>query len=123
MSYLPTNSTNTILLANQEFVGEGIIIDTEFISITCSFNSNVGGILEFFHSIDGFNYSNYNDIFDFTDKPGSHSIEVSVKGKYFKIRYLNGSQNQSVFNLFCKINKQVAEAILNATYLHTVFYT
>ena len=116
MSYLPTNSTNTILLANQEFVGEGIIIDTEFISITCSFNSNVGGILEFFHSIDGFNYSNYNDIFDFTDKPGSHSIEVSVKGKYFKIRYLNGSQNQSVFNLFCKINKQVAEAILNATY-------
>jgi len=116
MAYLPTNSTNTLLLANQEFTGEAVAVDKEFISVTCSFNTNVGGVLEFFHSIDGFAFSNYADIYDFTTNPGSHSIEVSVKGKYFKIRYLNGSVNQSVFNLFCKLNVTVGEAILNATY-------
>ena len=116
MAYLPTNSTNTLLLANQEFVGEAVAVDKEYISVTCSFNTNVGGVLEFFHSIDGFAFSNYADIYDFTDKAGSHSIEVSVKGKYFKIRYINGNQNQGVFNLFCKLNVTVGEAILNATY-------
>ncbi len=116
MAYLPTNSTNTLLLANQEFTGEAVAVDKEYISVTCSFNSNVGGVLEFFHSIDGFAFSNYADIYDFTTNPGSHSIEVSVKGKYFKIRYINGNQNQSVFNLFCKLNVTVGEAILNATY-------
>jgi len=116
MAYLPTNSTSTLLLANQEFIGEPVAVDKEYISVTCSFNSNVGGVLSFFHSIDGFSYSNYGDIYDFTSNPGSHSIEVSVKGKYFKIRYINGSENQSVFNLFCKLNLEVAEAILNATY-------
>jgi len=116
MAYLPTNSTNTLLLANQEFIGEAVAVDKEYISVTCSLNSNVGGVLEFFHSIDGFAFSNYADIYDFTDKAGSHSIEVSVKGKYFKIRYINGNQNQGVFNLFCKLNVTVGEAILNATY-------
>jgi hypothetical protein len=116
MAYLPTNSTNTLLLANQEFTGEAVAVDKEYISVTCSFNSNVGGVLEFFHSIDGFAFSNYADIYDFTTNPGSHSIEVSVKGKYFKVRYINGNQNQGVFNLFCKLNVTVGEAILNATY-------
>jgi hypothetical protein len=116
MAYLPTNSTNTPLGANQSFIGESYQIDKEYISITCSFNSNVGGILEFFHSIDGFSFSTYGDVYDFTTKPGSHSIEVSVKGKFFKIKFTNGSTPQTSFNLFCKLNREVAESILNSIY-------
>ena len=42
MAYLPTNSTNTLLLANQEFIGEAVAVDKEYISVTCSFNQTSG---------------------------------------------------------------------------------
>ena len=48
MSFLPNNSTNIPLGANQEFIGEPCPVDESFVSVQCSFDSNVGGTVEFY---------------------------------------------------------------------------
>ena len=117
MSFLPNNSTNIPLLANQEFIGEPTPVDKEFVSVQCSFDSNVGGTVEFYHSIDGFSYATYGDSYPFS--AGSHSRETSTKGRYFKIRFINGNINQTTFNLFCKLNRVQSEDInVNTNYIY-----
>ena len=117
MAYLPTNSTNKLLLANEEFIGEPVEIDSIYVSVACSFDSNVGGIMEFYHSIDGFSFATYGDSYEFPS--GSHSRQTSIKGKYFRIRFINGNQNQTSFNLFCKLDKIQSEDInVNTNYLY-----
>jgi len=104
MAYLENNSTETLLLANQEFLGATVQIPADFIAAQVSFNTaGSGGTLEFLHSYNGINFQNYGDIFILN--AGEHSKQVSLKAQFFRIKYINGGANQTNFHLHTRIGK------------------
>jgi hypothetical protein len=104
MAYLENNSTNKLLLANQEFLGTTVQIPADYVAAQVSFNvAGSSGRLEFLHSFNGVNFQTYGDIFEF--EPGEHARQVSLKAQFFRIKYINGSSNQTNFNLHTRIGK------------------
>jgi hypothetical protein len=104
MAYLENNSTETLLLANQQFLGATVQIPADFIAAQVSFNTaGSGGTLEFLHSYNGINFQNYGDIFILN--AGQHSKQVSLKAQFFRVKYINGGANQTNFHLHTRIGK------------------
>jgi hypothetical protein len=104
MAYLENNSTETLLLANQEFLGATVQIPADFIAAQVSFNTaGSGGTLEFLHSYNGINFQTYGDSFNLN--AGEHSKQVSLKAQFFRVKYINGGANQTNFHLHTRIGK------------------
>ena len=103
--YLENNSTDIPLGANQVFIGKSIVVETNQITASCSFTTDVNGVLEFLHSYDGINFFNFDDSYSYIQ--GSHNRQVRLKASYFKIKYTNGVLPQTYFNLYTKILTQV----------------
>jgi hypothetical protein len=104
MAYLENNSTETLLLANQEFLGATVQIPADFIAAQVSFNTaGSGGTLEFLHSYNGINFQTYGDSFELG--VGEHSKQVSLKAQFFRVKYINGDANQTNFHLHTRIGK------------------
>jgi hypothetical protein len=94
------NSTTTILAENAEYTGTATNC-TIYSSIDISVYSNVNSApfgLEVQSSTDG--TSNWNTYFSFTVSAGQTLYRsVNIQGKYYRIKYTNGSTGQTEFRL------------------------
>jgi len=108
MSVLQNNSSVTPLASNGVFTGTLIrITDPKLSTITISINTDADGVVECFYSQDSFNFSNYGDSFPVT--AGYFHKEVICKNEFFYLKYTNGTNAQTVFNLFTKMTLNVRD--------------
>ena len=106
MSNLVNNSSTVPLSANGVFRGQTIQVNQQFMTCTVSVNTDVSGTLTFNHSQDGFNFYTLGDTFAVN---GQTHKEVILKGLYFYVKYTNGSDAQTLFNLFTKTSLNVRD--------------
>ncbi len=102
MSDLQNNSSTTPLLAGGVFTGTLIrITDPKLSTVSISINTDASGTVECFFSQDSYSFANYGD--SFPVGVGYFHKEVICKNQFFYLKYTNGSDAQTVFNLFTKL--------------------
>jgi len=106
MSNLVNNSSTVPLSANGVFRGQTVKVDQQFMTCTVNVDTDVSGTLTFNHSQDGFNFYTLGDSFVVN---GQTHKEVILKGLYFYVKYTNGSDAQTLFNLFTKTSLNVRD--------------
>lgn len=112
MTYIPTvnneidenNSSTTLLLASQTFVGTPTEA-TRYTDVTVMISTDVPSAplgIRFEFSQDNLNWDTF-DAFTYQTHLSNFTQTVKVYGQWFRIRYVNGSVNQAVFRLQCKL--------------------
>jgi hypothetical protein len=103
---LQNNSSVVALSANAVFKGTTIKLDQKFMTCTINIDTDVSGTVAVYHSQDGFNFYTFGDSFSVN---GQFHREVILKGLYFYVRYTNGANAQTLFNLFTKLSLNVRD--------------
>jgi hypothetical protein len=99
------NSTTSILLADEVFIGEPIDVlrfSTIEINIKSDVTSATDGIKLYFGP-DGINWD-YIVTDSYTTANQGFNNSFSIKGRYFKLEYTNGSSEQTYFRLQTKLS-------------------
>lgn len=98
MSYVSrSNSTDVILSTSTTFTGLSEINDEMWVAVSCF--SDVEGILYFDFSVDDVNWNSF-PTNGFNVSAGIHEFHTALKlGRAFRVRYVNGSADQTVFRL------------------------
>lgn len=107
------NSTTVSLSANHTFTGKSINV-LVYPTISCSIISDQQGVLYIDFSSDNINWDiSYSYVY--TTINSSMVKRVNVAAKYLRIRYVNGSTNQSVFRLQTILGSQLPELTVNTS--------
>ena len=93
-----SNSSISPLLANETFTGVSDLNDEPQVGVSCF--SDTDGTLYFDFSVNGSDWRTFPSG-GFGVSASIHEFHTAVKlGRYFRVRFVNGSSNQSTFQLF-----------------------
>jgi hypothetical protein len=98
MSYVSRSNSSSILLTGAStFTGTAELNDDLWVAVSCF--SDVAGTLYFDFSVDGTNWNTLPSV-GFSVSAGIHEFHTALKlDRSFRIRYVNGSADQTVFRL------------------------